>query len=99
MIQMDVQGGEDRMVEVMLYAGQFLIQHADVVIVNQSNGTDDMAVGRFPDLLHELVANQIAESLGAVRVAALADQAVELVQQFRIDGYANPAEAAHAYTY
>ena len=74
-IQVHVQGGEDRVMEVVLDIGEFLVQQAHVVIVDQGDGAHHLAFGRFPGLLDQLVADQVAERLRAVGVAALRDQA------------------------
>ena len=79
MIQVDVQRGENGVVKVVLHVGELLVEQADVVVVDQRDGAHHMAVGRFPGLLHQLVADQVAEGFGAVGVAALRDQLVELV--------------------
>src|SRR4051794_22890538 len=81
---------------IVLNAGKLLVEHADVVIVNQRDGADHVALGRLPRFFDELIADQVAEGFGAVGIAALADQLVELRKQIRIDGYANSAKAAHA---
>ena len=48
-IQVDVQRGKDRAVKVVLHVGEFLVEHADVVVVDERDRAHDVAVGRFPD--------------------------------------------------
>src|SRR5579859_3583447 len=67
------------------------------MIVDQGHGADHAGFGRLPGLLHELIADEVAEGFGAVGVTALGDELVELIQKLGIDSNANPAEAAHSY--
>ena len=83
--------------EIMLNAGKFLAQHSDVMVVDQGDGAYYMGVRRFPRLLHQFIADQIAKGLRAVGIPAPANQLIEFVQEAAIDGDANPTEGAHAY--
>src|ERR1017187_2978567 len=94
-IEMHVQGGEDRMVVIVLDGRELLAELPHVMVVNQRHGADYLAVRRFPGLFHQFVANQVAKRLRPVGVAALPDEVVELVQQVAVDRYANSAKAAH----
>src|SRR5262249_20804800 len=97
MIQVNVQRGKD-MVEVrMLQIGQFLVEQADMVVVNQGDGADHVTIRTFPRFLHEFVANQIAEGFRAVVISAGSDQPVELLQKLRIYRYANAAQHTSPY--
>ena len=53
--------------------------------------------GRFPVLLNQFVADQIAEGFRPVRITALADVNIKFLQQIGIDGNADSAELAHEY--
>jgi ABC-type Co2+ transport system permease subunit len=75
----------------------FSLKHAHVVVVDQGDGSDHVRLGRLPGFLDQFIADQVAEGFGAVGVAALVNQLIEFFQKLGIDGYANPAEAAHAY--
>ena len=66
-----------------------------MMVIHQRDGADHARFGRLPGLFHELVADEIAKSLRPVRVAALIDQLVELVEELGIDGHANTAQIAH----
>ena len=83
------------MVVIVLNGSQFLIELPNVVIVHKSHCADYLAIGGFPGLLDQFVANQVAKCLGTVGVAALSDKVIELVQQVAVDGNANSAQAAH----
>ncbi len=97
MIEMDVQSREDGVMKIMLNIGQFIAQHADVMIVYQGDGADHLAVWRLPGLFHQFVADEIAKGFGTVGVAALGDEGVEFLEKAGIDGDTNPAEASHSY--
>jgi hypothetical protein len=97
MIEMHVHRRKNILVMAVLHVRQLFVQHAHVVIVNQRHRSDDIRIGRFPRLLDQVVANQIPKCLRAIRISALLDQAVELLQQQRIDRDANSCEITHAY--
>jgi len=82
-------------VVIVLNGGQLLIELPHVVIVHKSDRADYLAIGGLPGLFDQFVANQVAERLGAVGIAALSDEVIELVQQVAVDGDANSAQAAH----
>src|ERR1035441_5931829 len=96
-IQVNVERGEDGVMEIVLDAGEFLAQQAHVVIIDQGDGAHHLRVRRFPRLFDQFLADQVAKGFGAVRVTAPPDQLIELLQQSAIDGDANPAQGAHAY--
>jgi hypothetical protein len=68
-----------------------------MVIVNQGYRANDVAVRQVPVFLNQLVADQIAEGLGTVRITALPDVDIKLFQQIGIDGNADAAKLAHEY--
>ena len=72
-IQVNMKRRKDRVMVVMLDGSEFLAQLADVMVVDQGDGSDHMTVGRFPGFLHEFVANQIAKRFRPVGVATLPD--------------------------
>lgn len=98
-IQMHVQGGEDVVVVIVLDGVEFFAEQTDVMVVDKGDGADYIGVGRFPGLFDEVVADQVAEGFGAVGVSAPPDALIELFQKIAIDGNANPAQAAHAYSW
>jgi hypothetical protein len=70
--------------KIVLDGNQLLIQPPHVMVVNQRHRPHHLALRRFPGLLHQLVANQVAKRLRPVGITTLPDQAVELLQQTRV---------------
>ncbi len=95
-VKVHVQRGEDLVEMMVLEVRQFLVEKPDVVVVNERDRADHLAVRRRPCLFDEFVANQVAESLRPVRVAAPADQGVELFEKAGVDGDADSAQFSHA---
>ena len=96
-IQMDVQRGEHVVEMGVLEVRQFFVEEADVMVVDQGDGSDYVAVRTFPGLLYEDIAYEVAKCFGAIGVSAGSDQLIKLLQQFGIDGHSDPAEFAHFY--
>ena len=96
MVKVYVQRRKDGFVELMLQLEELLVQHPDVVVVDQRDRADDLGVGRLPGLLDQLVANQVAKGLRAIVVAATADQGVETLKKIGVNGHADPRQLAHA---
>jgi hypothetical protein len=82
---------------IVLNSGQFFLKQADMMVVHQGYRTDDLAVWRFRILADKIVANQVAERLGAIGVTAFRDEPVELLQKTGVNGNAYSAEAAHEF--
>jgi len=80
---------------IVLNGRQFFLEQADMMIVHKGYRSDDLAIGRFRILADEIVANQVAERLGAVGVTALRDKPVELLQKTGVNRNAYSAETAH----
>jgi hypothetical protein len=80
---------------IVLDGRQLFLEESDMMVVHEGNCPDDLAVGRFRILADQIVANQIAEGLGAIGVTALRDETIELLQKTGVDGNAYSAEAAH----
>ena len=99
MVEVHVQRGKNHVMEIVLDVGELFVQIPYVVVIDQGDGANHAALGRFPGFFDELVANEIAEGFRPVGIAALSNEAVELIEEVRVDRYTNPAEAAHAYTY
>jgi hypothetical protein len=89
-IEVDVECGEDLLMMLVLHIRKLLAEHADVMVIHQSNGANYLAIGRLPSLLNQFLANQIAECFGPVGITSGGNQFVELSQQARIDGNSNP---------
>ena len=98
-VEVHVQRGKNHVMEIVLDVGELFVQIPYVVVIDQGDGANHAALGRFPGFFDELVANEIAEGFRPVGIAALSNEAVELIEEVRVDRYTNPAEAAHAYTY
>ena len=91
MIQVGMQRGDDHVMMLMLEVGELLGQEAGVMVVDESDGADHKGVGSNDSGADQAVANQIAESFGAVLVTFVRNEAVEAAKQFGIDGYADAA--------
>jgi hypothetical protein len=78
-------------VVVVLNGGQFFLKQADMMIVDEGYGPDDLAVRRLCILADKVVANQVAKRLGAIGVTALRDEPVKLLQKAGVNGNANSA--------
>jgi hypothetical protein len=94
-IEVNVQSRKNRLVRIVLQIEQLLIEHADVVIVDQRDRPDDLAVGILPGSLHQFVPDQIPKGLRTVLVAPLMDQGIEFFEQVGVKGHANPRQVAH----
>jgi hypothetical protein len=68
------------------------------MVVDERNGTHNSSFWGRGLFGHQLVADQIAESLGAIRVPALANQTVEPLEELRIQRNSNSAQNAHAHS-
>src|SRR5271166_1009344 len=96
-VEMNVQRGEDVVEVRVLQSGELFAEQPDVVIVDQRDRADYVAVGALPGFLYQLVADQVAKRLRAIGVSARGDEAIEFVEKIGIDGYADAAEFAHLY--
>ncbi len=81
----------------VLHVREFFVEQAHVVIVNERDGADHIAVRLLPGALHQLVADQVAKRFRAVAVTPRRDQVVELLEEVRVDRHSYPAEFAHSY--
>ena len=50
------------------------------MVVDEGDGSNDMAVGLLPRFLYEFFANEIAKGLGAVGIAFASNERIELVE-------------------
>lgn len=50
------------------------------MVVHQGDSSDYVAVGAFPGLLDEHIADQVAECFGAVGISANSDQVIEFLE-------------------
>lgn len=82
-IEMNVQRRDDCLAEFVLHLGELLGQLAHVMVVdNGERRRADAAFGYV--LLGEIRADQIAQRLGAIRVAAALDAAIEALEQVTV---------------
>ena len=79
-------------VEVVLQARQFLVEQADVVVIEQRDGSGDLTRRLVGGLLDQLRPDQVAKCFRAGGIAATRNQLVELSQQTGVDGNADPLE-------
>ena len=94
-VEMGVAGGDDEVVEGVLEVGELLADAVGVMVIDEGDGADDGGVGGGGLVADEAVADEIAEGLRAVGVAAFLDGAVELVEEIGVDGDADAGELAH----
>ena len=86
-IEVDVLGGDDRSVAVVLNVSQFSDDITFVMIVDQYNGADNL-VARLPFRLNQSGTDQVADGFGASRTTLGLDLPVELGHQILIERYA-----------
>lgn len=67
-IHMDVQGGKDRPVVIMLQLGQYAGELPGMMGVDEGNGPDHFLFSLSPLLGHQAVADQVPDGLGPVLV-------------------------------
>ena len=93
-IEVDVGGGENHSAGGVLGIGQLLREIRSAVIVDQRQGADDRLV-RVDVVGKKRLADEIADGLGAVFVAASCDQAVKFFEEIFVERNAGPAEWGH----
>jgi len=81
MIQMHVQRRKHGGVIVVLQLRELFGKQARVVVVNQSHCPENFGIRRFPGLLHQFIANQVAERFGAVGISPFRDELVEFLEE------------------
>src|SRR5215813_15187999 len=80
----------------MLKFGQEIAELADMVVIHKRHRAYHLPLFPFGCHVHELVADEVADRLGAVYVALLGDQLVELLKQAGLDGYPEARQICHA---
>ena len=91
---MDVGGGEDHSAGGVLGFRELLGEVWDVVVVDEGEGADHGFVG-VDVLCEQGVADEIADGLGAVLIAAAGDEAIKLLEEIFFERNASPAELRH----
>lgn len=94
MVEVDVGCGEDHTGEVVLLLGEAFGQAARVVIVEKRDGSEQHLVC-LPLLLDEVIANEIADELGAVAVLMISDLALKPVEERFFDGDGEADDVGH----
>lgn len=84
MIEMRVDSGDNEFVILMLQRGQLVRQQAEVMVVNEGNGSHHEALARLQRSFIQTIANKIAESFGAVIVTFVSQKAVKSFQEIRV---------------
>jgi len=98
-IQMNMQGGENLLVMIVLQVRQFLIQHPDMMIVNHGDRTHYLAIRRFPRFLDQFITDHVAKGFGAIGITSGGNQFIELGEEVGIDCDADAAEFTHSGDY
>jgi peptide deformylase len=93
--QVNVQAGYNQVVMMVLLVNEPSGQFAGVVVVDKSDNGHLFAPGMFGLLFDEPVADQVADSLAARRVALGRQKAVEGFQERRFQGNADACQIGH----
>ena len=93
-VEVHVQRRDDLLVVGVLVLGELVGEVAGVVVVDQRDGADDLAVAGVPLLLDERRPDQVAERLRAVDVALLGDERVEALEQALLDRDTEPDDSS-----
>jgi hypothetical protein len=80
MVQVDMEGGDDLLVVLVLEVVESVGQLADVVVVNQGQSADHLGLGRGDVLANQAIADQVAEGFRPVGVTAAFDLPVKHLQ-------------------
>ncbi len=94
-VEMGMHGRDNDFVILMLQLHEFVREKPGMMIVNKSYGADHEGLRRLQTGSVQAVANEVAESLGAIAVTLGNDVAVKPFQQIRIEGNADPAKQTH----
>lgn len=94
-IEMDVDGGVDQRLVVVLDVGQLVSDRCHGVVVDHDDGSDHPLVVVLPFRFGEGVAHQIPYRLRPADVALLGDGFVELLEQLRFERNAYARDAFH----
>ena len=89
-IEMDVQGRDDRSVGLVLYGGELFRELPHFVIVDECDRSDDLRLPLLPLGLHQLVSDEVPDRLGAVGIPMLLEPSVELPEKLLLNRHAEP---------
>ena len=85
-VEMDVEGGDDDLVMIVLDVSERGLDVLFVMVVQQGDGAGDFLVAEVLAVLDEAGANHVGYGQGAVVIALLAGHLVELFGQRARDG-------------
>ena len=83
MVEMDMHAGHDVALKVVLDMSQFPCQVSHMMIVYKRDGPDRLFIV-VPLLPHQIVTNQIPQRLRAVRILALLDVQIKIIEQMMV---------------
>ena len=86
MIQMNVEGGDDGVVVVVLDIGEGGLDMGAVVVVHEGDGAGDLLVAELLAVFHEGGAHDIGDGEGAVLETFFRDHGIELAEQLGREG-------------
>jgi len=90
-VEVDVEGGDDGVVVLVLGLSQFFGEKPDMVVVDHGQRADDGLGGGFDLRLIQFGPDEVADSLAAVGIAALGDEIVKGFQEIGINRYTDAA--------
>jgi hypothetical protein len=82
----------------MLKFRQPLCDTMSMMIVDEGDSADDSGIGTRCSLRDQAIADQIAESLGSVRIAEPSDEIIKAFEQIRIQRNADSAKNTHGHS-
>src|SRR5262249_6224043 len=92
-VEVDVGAAHDPIAELVLHPDEALGELAHVVVVDEGDGRDGL-LAAVPRVAGQLGADQVAQRLGAVVVAAAGEVPVERLEEGTLDGDAEADELA-----
>ena len=95
MVEMHVHARQYKFMKSVLDVDEFLRKRRHVMIVNERDRSHCLLV-LIPLLPDQIVANQIAERLGSIRVLLPRNMPIEVIQEMMIEGNTEANEFFHA---
>jgi len=93
-VEMNVLGGNDQIVGIVLDIGEAVDEVFLMMIVNEGDSAGDLAA-RTPLLLDERAADEVAEGFGPAGRAAFGDEGVKPVEEILPERYSEADELIH----
>ena len=94
-VQMDVDGRVDGGHVAVLDVGQLVPDGIEGVVVDQDHGSDHPLLVVLPLVLGQGVADEVADGLRPAHIALAPDGIVELLEELRLQRYANARDPFH----